>query len=386
MELTKKRLTLILLGIISACILSLTLDNYLGFILNKTGYFKAMTPNITEIYETGEYKFTAKISSQGIRDREIEKPKPKGAYRILAIGDSFTYGQGVQLEDTWVKQLESKLRSEGKNVEVINAGKPAASPTDERQICRAYADTFDVDAVIFASFADDLTQAASKEQKDLDQPVKSIIGDVWPILTRIDMQIIGYRRWGNIDAGSKIIASDSARQVLQKQVNADPLILLNTKPEIRQWLIEGRLNPALRIGARNNADFYKYYFYPEAFNYALDAYKKRLGLFKERCSKDKPTIFVFIPASNLVSSYYLPFYMDLGFNMDNRLPSFNLDWYLKPLVQKEGFIFLSALAPFRQDECKNCYYPYDGHLTPEGQKRLSEVILPEIRKLLSQTK
>ncbi|MBN1878841.1 hypothetical protein JW823_01925 [bacterium] len=66
------------------------------------------------------------ISSQGLRDREYAIPKPTGIRRIIAIGDSVTYGLGVRAEDTFAKQLEALFRtddkSRGNKVEILNMG------------------------------------------------------------------------------------------------------------------------------------------------------------------------------------------------------------------------------------------------------------------------
>jgi len=62
-------------------------------------------------------------NSLGFRDLEFSLQKPDGQLRILALGDSFTYGQGVQLEDTWVQVLEGMLGERlSKPVEVMNGG------------------------------------------------------------------------------------------------------------------------------------------------------------------------------------------------------------------------------------------------------------------------
>ncbi len=56
-----------------------------------------------------EYKagnFTVKINSLGWRDREHKIGKRKGVIRIAAVGDSVTFGTGVDIEDTYFRVLE----------------------------------------------------------------------------------------------------------------------------------------------------------------------------------------------------------------------------------------------------------------------------------------
>lgn len=68
------------------------------------------------------------INSLGFRDLEFPVEKPKGELRILTIGDSFTFGSGVQLADSWPQVLEEMLEEERQGpVEVINGGYAAGS-------------------------------------------------------------------------------------------------------------------------------------------------------------------------------------------------------------------------------------------------------------------
>jgi len=62
------------------------------------------------------------INSHGMRDREYDAQEPPGSLRILALGDSWTFGVGEQVEDTWPKRLEALLDSPDHPVAVMNTG------------------------------------------------------------------------------------------------------------------------------------------------------------------------------------------------------------------------------------------------------------------------
>jgi hypothetical protein len=55
-----------------------------------------------------EFDVTYQINSYGLRDREFPLEKPPNTYRILMLGDSYTFGIGSNLEDTFSKRLEKK--------------------------------------------------------------------------------------------------------------------------------------------------------------------------------------------------------------------------------------------------------------------------------------
>jgi lysophospholipase L1-like esterase len=67
-----------------------------------------------------------RTNSRGFRGAEVSTERPPGGVRILAIGDSSTFGYGVRVEETYPAHLERSLskRFPGRAVEVINAGTP----------------------------------------------------------------------------------------------------------------------------------------------------------------------------------------------------------------------------------------------------------------------
>jgi hypothetical protein len=93
-------------------------DKNLGFRLKPNTHIKL---------HISIYKFEIQTNSQGFRDREFAIPKPPGVFRIVALGDSFTMGFAVSMEQSYPKQLERLLNENlspqtGLKYEVVNTG------------------------------------------------------------------------------------------------------------------------------------------------------------------------------------------------------------------------------------------------------------------------
>jgi len=94
--------------------------------------------------------FPIEMNKQGHRGSTVPLVKPQGELRILALGDSVTWGAGVRAEDTWPAQLKEKLHNQlGKPVSVINAAVPGASVDALTKSYQNVWKQYDVDVVIF---------------------------------------------------------------------------------------------------------------------------------------------------------------------------------------------------------------------------------------------
>ena len=92
------------------------------------------------------------INSLGFRDREFDIKKPKGQYRILCVGDSFTFGEGVKAQEAYPKVLETMLQTKYKNVEVINTGVSGYNTVDEYLYIRNKLLSFNADLIILGFY------------------------------------------------------------------------------------------------------------------------------------------------------------------------------------------------------------------------------------------
>jgi len=119
-------------------------------------------PEIGHWMEPDQQAFThdkvVHINSVGIRDKEYTEQAQKGVYRILALGDSQTFGNGLELSDTWPKQLESLLNDYSKDIgyEVINSGLPGSDTWQHEIILQRMISRYHPDAVILAFYVNDV--------------------------------------------------------------------------------------------------------------------------------------------------------------------------------------------------------------------------------------
>jgi lysophospholipase L1-like esterase len=101
----------------------------------------------------------ARINALGLRGRNFPVGKPANTSRILFVGDSFTFGEGVQDDETFASILQERLRSEAADGErtyhVINAGVPGYNTKDEVLNLRAKWLDLEPDTVVLVFYLND---------------------------------------------------------------------------------------------------------------------------------------------------------------------------------------------------------------------------------------
>ncbi len=96
------------------------------------------------------------INSAGFRDVEHSTIKKPGVARIMVIGDSFTFGMGVNLEDTYPKKLEKFLNRAHIPCEVINCGVIGYNMWQHYEMLKGKVLPNNPDLVILGLFEDDI--------------------------------------------------------------------------------------------------------------------------------------------------------------------------------------------------------------------------------------
>lgn len=114
-----------------------------------------LRPNLDVTFQ----RVNVRTNSCAMRDVEREVSKPAYTYRIAALGDSFTFGWGVEQSASFVAQLEANLNelavdSQSRptapitKVEVLNFGVPGYSTFQEVELFKTRAVEFAPDAVL----------------------------------------------------------------------------------------------------------------------------------------------------------------------------------------------------------------------------------------------
>lgn len=101
------------------------------------------------------------INRDGFRDVDYPLKKKATVFRIMVIGDSFTFGQGVNLEDTYSKHLERRINDIGKTSEVISCGVIGYGMWQYLETLKRKVIPYKPDLVILGLFIDDITTSVS---------------------------------------------------------------------------------------------------------------------------------------------------------------------------------------------------------------------------------
>ena len=90
-----------------------------------------------------------RTNSQGFRDREY--PPKASSFRILGLGDSFTFGFGVEEGESFLALVEDGLRDGA--VEVINGGLVGGGPESAARLLEVEGPRLEPDLVVLGFYA-----------------------------------------------------------------------------------------------------------------------------------------------------------------------------------------------------------------------------------------
>lgn len=103
-----------------------------------------------------DFEIDVSINEEGFRGRAFTPAKPPGVFRVAVLGDSYVFGHGVEEGETFAAQLEARLQTPARPVEVLNLGVIGYSTDQELLLLRDRVLDWAPDLVILAIYRNDV--------------------------------------------------------------------------------------------------------------------------------------------------------------------------------------------------------------------------------------
>ncbi|MEK7166182.1 MAG: SGNH/GDSL hydrolase family protein [Patescibacteria group bacterium] len=308
-------------------------------------------PNSTCAQFSADRQVDYNINSLGFRDREIESAKTPGTYRILMLGNSFTEGKGVRIEDAVSRQLENLLNNNQKpekKYEVINAGIQGASPILEYLLIKKKVTQIKPDLIIInmslIDFFDEnrYMQIAKVNEKNEIIAVAGQNPDtlLHKIIT-IPQRLVIYRRIRDIYLTYSRLYNLPGTDI--GNIDQDVFYIMRDIPDIEKDRLVNQLNQTL------------------------------LQIKSLAQAQQAEVLVVLYPFGFLVNGDEWPGRSYWGFQT-GKTYSTNVFESVAIFSANHDISLLNTIDNFKKTDEKPLFFPADGHLTPLGNHVLARAI------------
>ncbi len=345
-------------------------------------------PNTQAHYQTREFDISAKTNSLGLRDREVAVDKGD-KYRVLCFGDSWTFGWGVNAENSWPKKLESHLQANGiPNAEVINCGQGGQYPSVYLRYMGKAVPMLKPDLVLVGILqGDDLAQEYESRFMSTDLMTDGassgfsfgrLLRSVKRFLTSSFVHIMATMersQSGPVDIHK--IWKESAAGILNGLTPIQKLRFESLDTTMQEMFRTGDINPAILSGQVQYPERIVIFNDPEhpATRFALQTLDQDLKGMKAICEANGSR-FIFC---NMPTSFFTG-HRVVGSKMDEFvqkvLPYENkIDSMYRAVASANSVPYIEMTEQFSRLEDKNAYFfRYDGHPNERGYAEIARII------------
>ncbi len=319
-------------AVLGACFLVLEIVLHIVFPLGLTN-----PANTTYELTHPEYNMTITTNSFGLRDRDFTKEVPEGVYRILVIGDSFTFGIGVQNNETYPKIFELELNKDpSARIEVLNVGKSGIGPQEYLELLKHYSQVYDYDIVVVGFYVgnDVIDSKDPYINEGLISLLKKsrIVTMTFNLVTRLAQR--------NTSKVSNILVFNAKRA---PQFFEDSLLL--ESDDVKESMAQ-------------------------AMTYILD-----MGEYSQ--SHGKKMVVLVIPQAMQVDKKYHAFFSGLGFDVrDEFLTNPRAQTVLDAFLEKNGIVYIDLLSDLKGHD--DLYFLTDDHMNTKGQEFIGKVFAKKV--------
>ena len=306
-----------------------------------------------------EYLVEYAINEHGFRDtNDHRSPNPEHKTRILLLGDSFTFGQGVNYDQTWPVLVEELLQKSGKSqFEFIKAGIQGMDSRSEFIMMQRLLEECQCDIVVVSFLINDLytNTLHGVEINNIKSQTEGLDGE-----SIDDKYNTSEREW-----------YDTLQQVFLSRDNGSEFHLLTLAKRLAISVDEIYCRSYVAAPDRG-----KWLTTPlsDKVEKQLQITKNIFELMARYClSLGKKLIVLSIPQQ----------FQALCYERYKESPEIDVtlyDRYFTELAEENNFNWVSTHDEFvniNKDRDK-LFYRLDGHLTPEGNEVVSQVFFNQI--------
>ena len=378
-------------------LLSVAADRVVGALLYRDAAGKGLVfpPGSEFRLQSAEFDCGVKINALGFRDREFG-PKPEGRTRILAVGDSFTYGWGVEANESWPKVLEARLRQLGHDVEVANLGKPGASPATYAEIASRAVPVLKPDLVIVGILqGEDLAQTAleASVNSSADAPDARPTSAATPPRLRERVGSAGRRMYPNFlrllgrlrprQQSLSGLWKREARAIVETLTPQERARFDGLDEQVKRAFLNGELNPSLIQTSVKQPRYFLDTFRadrPEVQSLISSVAGSLAEIKKVAGRYGCEVIVVSVPLKVYAGREDLESCRRLGFELIAEMAeSDSPDRAVEDACRIAGLKFISVTDEFRKAaDATHLFYEMDGHFNPSGHRVFAELLTPRL--------
>lgn len=375
-------------------------DRLLGRVLTPPdvqGTLELIFPPLAEQhFRFMEFAYSARINRLGLREREM--PSDPGLFRLAAIGDSYTYGWGVEAEDTWLRKTEQYLLNHGYPVFTVNVGKPGTGPPFYADIAEKALPVIHPKLVVVGILqGNDL--AGAGPEVDL-VPVGRLQQWAWALFPSTLRWIRNARlaRLGDArkqetppqvssEEDNRRWQENTARDFYEKMTPEEKVRFEMIAPEVREAFFRGEFNPFMIDLALKNPRIYILPMNLEDpwIQQCVRNMADQLIRIRRAAEQEGARVVVLsIPDGPYVNRHAFEAIASVGFETDPELMTArNADEGPRRAAALAGLPFFTVSEGFvaRADD-PGLFFRFDGHLSQKGHALLAELFAPQLEQFL----
>jgi hypothetical protein len=362
-----------------------TVDRGVGLVAGDRKPGGLVLPRLSTVsYDTPEFSHRVQVNRYGFRGMAADLDAAHDC-RVVLLGDSFTYGWGVDYEQTWGAILERDLRAGGTDAQVLNLGVPGTGTADYAVIAAQALPLLDADVVLVGVLQGDDMRQVTREpgvfprslsfgEQVQPSPLTEYVTFHYPFLA--ERTLLRSLSAGEVRRAWASTAAAFRRDFSEAEAQRYAAI----PTQIRDDFEAGQINPHFVALAVTAPDYWNWPTQPpETLTPYIDMMAGHLGAVANAAG-DATVLAVSVPHGAYTQRGAWEALRTLGFTVPaEALASTLVDLAIEAAATEAGVGFLAVTDAFRAAD-DPAFYPVDGHFNAYGNMLLARELLPDVQR------